>query len=224
MPRIGQKRAVQGSQYWLQEYCHLRTDMLDDDLRRQLELSDKDSITWLSPLEDDGYAEYRDKAFLERLSVHLDIRDLKSFWPRGGPVWDGLAQTSRGDIILVEAKSHIPELVSSCQAEGPALELIKNSLAETAAFYGADSAAGWLEGYYQYANRLAHLYLLRHVNKVPAWLVFVCFVNDFDMAGPTSADGWKSGIEDVHAHLGIKRVRLAPHVVDLFPDVTRVGQ
>jgi len=222
MPRIAQGKAFKGSQKWLQTLDHTIQQALNDRLRPHLRLTAADEIEWLSPLEEDDYAEYQDKAFLERVSVRLEKRSLKSFWPPGGPVWDGLAKTSRGDIVLVEAKSHISEMVSSCQAKEPSLTKIQNSLTETARFYKADPEADWLNGYYQYANRLAHLYLLRHLNGIPAWLVFVCFVNDTVMSGPKSKTEWQAAMADVHRHLGVDREQLYPHVVDVFPDVKAI--
>ena len=40
------------------------------------------------------------------------------------------------------------------------------------------STCDWSGTFYQYANRLAHLYLLHELNDVDAWLVFVYFVGD----------------------------------------------
>jgi len=223
MPRISQRPTTQGSQYWLQVAVNSWPSLLDEELRPLLNLSASDEIRWLSPLSEDGHAEYRDKAFLDRIAVSLEKQGLNSFWPRGGPVWDGLGKSSRGDVLLVEAKSHASELVSSCQAKPPALDSIRGSLEETATFHGADSPANWLEGYYQYANRLAHLYLMRHLNGIPAWLVFVYFVNDHEMKGPKSEDEWHSTIEMMHAHLGITAERLRPYVVDVFLDVAKLA-
>lgn len=221
MSKLAQPPALKGSQKWLQQTVIVEQQTLSNLLRPGLKLDSGNQIEWLSPLADDSYAEYQDESFLERLSVRPEKRTLQSFWPHGGPVWDGLARTSRGDIILVEAKSHISEMVSTCQATEPSLTKIKNSLAETADFYGADSGADWLHQYYQYANRLAHLYLLRELNGLPAWLVFVCFVNDREMSGPGSKAEWQAAMADIHQHLGVKRERLYPHVVDVFPDVSR---
>jgi len=220
MPKIAQKPGISGSQKWLQKAVNWNPRTLDKALRFNLKLDDRDTIEWLSPLERDGYAEYRDEAFLDTLSVRLQKRSLESFWPNGGPVWDGLARTGRGDVILVEAKSHISEMASSCQARNPeSRKLIERSLRETADFYGASSPGNWTDGYYQYANRLAHLHLLRNLNGIEAWLCFVCFVNDREMNGPTAQSEWERAIEDIHNHLGIKSETLRPYVIDLFVDV-----
>jgi len=221
MSRINQKAAAKGSQKWLQFIVSQCRDLLSDQLRTQLRLQPEDSIEWMSPLAADSYAEYQDKIFLDLLSVRLTKRSLASFWPRGGPVWDGLARTSRGDIILVEAKSHVLEMNSECRAKPQSLKLIKDSLASTAEFYGARSLENWTRRYYQYANRLAHLHLLRNLNDIPAWLCFVYFINDSEMAGPKSEAEWRSAIRAVHEYLGISEERLPLYVIDNFVDVAK---
>ncbi len=222
MSRIAQQKAKKGSQRWLQDYVNRHPEVLNDALHARLGLNDRESITWLSPLENDEYAEYQDEAFLEKLSIHLEKRDLESFWPRRGPCWDGLARTSRGEVLLVEAKANVPELKSTCGACPKSLTLIQSSFAETAAFYGVSESRHWTKQYYQYANRLAHLHLLRQLNDIPAFLVFVYFINDFATKGPESVGEWISGIEAAHAHCGISHSQLAPYVIDLFFDVTMI--
>lgn len=222
MSRSTQNKAIRGSQKWLQEFVNRYPELLNDTLWPRLHLGADDTIEWCSPLEEDGYAEYQDEAFLKRVSVSLEKRSLNSFWPCRGPVWDGLARISRGDIILVEAKAHVSELTSSCQAGPQSQKLIRDSLAETAEFYNATSPQNWLHGHYQYANRLAHHYLLRHLNGIQAWLVFIYFINDCTMLGPDSVRGWQSAIEAADGYLGITRTRLEPFVVNVFLDVTTI--
>lgn len=219
MPSIIQPKATKGSQHWLQELVNHNPELLAQALRPRLGLDPIDAITWLSPLETDSYAEYRDRAFLEKLSVHLDKRSLESFWPSGGPQWDALATTSRGDMLLIEAKAHTLELHSRCGARQGSLHLIQRSLGETGQFFGAQTYS-WLAPYYQYANRLAHLYLLRQLNGLPTWLVLLYLVNDQEMAGPTSVEAWRTALTAVHTHLNISPHKLAPFVIDLFVDVS----
>jgi hypothetical protein len=223
MPKIIQSKAIRGSQLWLQQLVNQRPDLLANVLRPKLRLNRDDIITWLSPLEADGYAEYRDEDFLKVLSVHLGNRLLRSFWPSGGAVWDGLGKTSRGEVILIEAKAHVGELSSQSGAESPSsIKLIQQSLDETKRFFDADPSADWTHGYYQYANRLAHLYLLRHLNGIPAWLVFLYFINADDVAGPKSTEEWRLVINGVHSHLDIKPDKRRHHVIDVFFDVARL--
>ncbi len=219
MTRIIQDQAIKGSQKWMQVVVNEYPHLLNVNLQAKMQLNDHDDIKWLSPLSGDRHAEYRDNDLLKVLDIKLPNRSLDDFWPRGGPVWDGLAKSGSGDIILVEAKSHISEMRSSCQACDQSLEQIQNSLKEAARFYGASSPSNWTKGYYQYANRLAYLYFLRNLNEIPAWLVFVYFVNDIDMNGPKSEDEWKLAIADIHNHLGVKSEDLRPYVIDVFVDV-----
>ena len=184
MTRIIQDRAIKGSQKWMQVVVNEYPHLLNDFLRPKMQLDIQDSIKWLSPISDDSYSEYRDNDLLKVLDIELKNRSLDDFWPRGGPVWDGLAKSGSGDIILVEAKSHISEMRSFCQACEQSLEQIQDSLKEAARFYGASSPSNWTKGYYQYANRLAYLYFLRNLNEIPAWLISVYFVKDIDMNGP----------------------------------------
>ncbi|NIR64498.1 MAG: hypothetical protein GWN76_10865 [candidate division Zixibacteria bacterium] len=197
---------------------------LNDLLRPEMHLNSQDDIEWLSPLRGDSYAEYKDGDILNIFKISLLNRSLETFWPRGGPVWDGLAKTSRGDVILVEAKSHISEMVSSCQAGPQALRQIQESMIEAAKSYESFMPDNWTSGYYQYANRLAHLYFLRNLNDIPAWLVFLYFVNDHEMSGPESKDKWKNAIAEVHDHLGVKAERLKPYVIDVFVDVLKLEE
>jgi hypothetical protein len=220
MSRIIQQKAIKGSQHWLQELISQRPDLLANKLRSQIGLSGDDMIEWLAPLEADGYAEYSDDAFLNLLSVHLENRPLSSFWPSRGPVWDGVGKTSRGDVLLVEAKAHISELASGpCRANPLSLDLIQQSLAEARQFFGEASNADWSKDYYQYANRLAYLYLLRELNGIPAWLVFLYFLNDSDMDGPKTKEDWQPAIDAVHTSLGLRAGRVNPHLVDIFIDI-----
>lgn len=48
-------------------------------MKKKLSLPDNETMKWLSPLKCDGYAEYRDEAFLERLDVKLNKVPLNEF-------------------------------------------------------------------------------------------------------------------------------------------------
>lgn len=87
---------------------------------------------------------------------------------------------------------------------------------------GSRAAADWSETYYQYTNRLAHLYFLRNLNRIPAHLVFVYLLNDATMQGPKTAEEWAGAIRLSHAQLGIDESRLTKAfgaaVIDVFID------
>jgi hypothetical protein len=220
MSRDPQQPAPRGSQRWLQALVNDKPDLLTREVAAAVGLPPGTAVTWLSPRRDDGLAEYSDADFLRRLGVELTQRPLGSFWPGGGPVWDGLGKAAGGDLFLLEAKSHIAEAVTPpCRATSPrSLEMIRAALAETKKAFGSSTEADWAASFYQYANRLAHLHLLRQSNGLPAHLVFVYFLNDLDMGGPTTAAEWQGAVKLLRAFLGVGG-EPARHVHDVFVDV-----
>jgi hypothetical protein len=223
MPRIEQGIAIKGSQKWIQKLVNEKPKMLNSLVKEQLNLTDTDSITWLSPLAEDGYAEYRDQAFLDLLNIKLPNVSLSDFWPARGPVWDGLGKSDGGNVFLIEAKSHISEVLSPKTGAGvESLRKIKKSLDETKSFLNSTSDHDWTSTFYQYTNRLAHLYLLRMLNEVSAYLVFIYFVNDKEMNGPQSIDEWSGAIKLLHSFLGIGRHKLSKYIADIFIDIGEI--
>jgi hypothetical protein len=220
MARFPQSIVEKGSQKWMQKLVNEVPSLLDAQVREKLKLSEEEGIRWLSPLKDDDYAEYRDQGFINLLGVKLNKICLEDFWPRGGPQWDALGKSNSEKLFLIEAKSHISELSSSTRAENNSLQKICRSLEETKSSLGSNAKVDWSRGFYQYANRLAHLYLLRQ-NDLPAYLVFVYFLNDSEMAGPATIDQWKGAIELLHTYLGITRHKLQKYTADVFIDVTQ---
>lgn len=223
MPRRAVGVAKRGSQKWLQYVVNQRPELLNSAVAETVPDCRPDEITWLSPVEDDQYSEYQDRAFLRRLGIELPNIDLSEFWPRGGPVWDGLANTSNGDILLVEAKAHIPELNSSPSvASISSAKIITRSLSTVKDYLGSGAPANWSSCFYQYTNRLAHLYLLRSLNDLDAWLLNVYFVGDDDIGGPETKEEWLGAIRLMKSHLGLGRHALRRYVKNLFIDVRRL--
>ena len=123
-------------------------------------------------------------------------------------------------MFLVEAKSHISELSSTMKAKNPdSRRRIRRSLEKTKQYSSINSDVDWSARFYQYTNRLAHLYFLRVKNQLPAYLVFVYFINDTDVMGPTSVSEWKGALSLLHSYLGIGRHKLQRYVAELFIDV-----
>src|SRR5262249_24975442 len=164
------------------------------------------SLEWVSPLEENQFAEYSDESFLAAVGL-LDIAAmLAEFWPQSGPRWDALAKINWRDgslsgVLLVEAKSYPLEMYSDgCRASEPAKTRILKALGTTQAWLGVDSA-DWSGPLYQFANRLAHLYFLREIAKVPAWFVNVCFAGD--PYRPTPVSVWQEALKSAKAALGL---------------------
>ena len=219
MARFPQPEAKKGSQKWLQKLVNDKPEILNSRIWSSLNFSEEEHIAWLSPLKSDDYAEYRDQAFLNFLDVKLEKVPLAQFWPRGGPQWDALGKSSSGKLLLVEAKSHISELISSLQAEDQgSIEKITTSLGETKRYLNSSAQVEWTRCFYQHANRLAHLYLLRK-NDLHAYLIFVYFLNDIEMKGPTSLAEWKGALRLLKSALGIGRHKLQKFITNVYVDV-----
>ncbi len=217
--------ALRGSQRWLQLAVNRCPNVIDEAVAKAINLDQDETIQWLSPLESDAFTEYRDQGFLERLGIRPQHRHLVGdFWPPGGPVWDGLARTSGGRCLLIEAKANLPEFdSSSTRASQKSLHKIKRALEETRTFLGISSEADWSKCFYQYANRLAHLYFLKELNKIDAALVFAYFVGDTTVPGrdPVSREGWQTAIGLATHHLGVRAdsAWIRDNVADVFIDV-----
>jgi hypothetical protein len=213
-----------GSKKWIQKLVNEKPELLNRSILERLKESENERIRWLSPLRCDEYAEYSDQESLDLLGIRLERRPLSSFWPVGGPQWDALGAANGSELFFfVEAKSHVGELFSCIRAKDEkSLSLIRKSLDDAKSYLSPHSPVDWSRGFYQYANRLAHLYLLRTLNNKAAYLVFVYFLNDIEMAGPSSISEWKGAIELLRTFLGIRRNKLQRSILDVFIDITRL--
>ncbi len=117
MGRFPQFSGEKGSKKWIQRLINEKPQLLNLEVRKNLNLSEHEEIQWLSPSEKDEYAEYRDQDFVDLLDVTLDKMPLADLWPEREPQWDALGKSCSGKLFLVEAKSHIGELISTMQAE-----------------------------------------------------------------------------------------------------------
>lgn len=222
MGRFPQSLGQKGSKKWIQVLINKRPELLNTEIEQSLRLGPHSPISWLSPREEDQFAEYRDQSFLDKLKIKLPRHSLREFWPRGGPQWDALGRAN--DLVfLVEAKSHVSELNSSLKAKDPESKAkIIGSLENAKKFFGSPVESDWSSPFYQYTNRLAHLYLLRELNYIQAYLVFIYFIHDSDMNGPKSEAEWASGFGKVHTQLGIEKHKLERLIVNVFIDVNHL--
>jgi hypothetical protein len=159
MSRFSQAEAAKGSQKWIQILVNQKTDVIDNEIKTSLSLPSNEIIEWLSPLGSKKFAEYKDEEFLLKLGIDPVEVKLHDFWPKSGPRWDALATSSSGKLFLVEVKSHIPELISTCTAGKKSKSRIEESLEATKKRFGVRSNHDWTK-FYQYANRLAHVHWL----------------------------------------------------------------
>lgn len=80
---------------------------------------------------------------------------------------------------------------------------MSSALDEAKKAFQATPEAPWNSPYYQYANRLAHLYYLWGLNRVDAYLVFVYFADARDVPKPCSHDEWSGAIRLMKKSLGL---------------------
>ena len=135
-----------------------------------------------------------------------------------------MARTSAGWSLLIEAKANVPEFDSNpTGASGRSLTKIREALEETRSFLRVRSDTDWTRCFYQYANRLAHLYFLKELNGIDAALVFIYFTGDTTVSGvnPVSREGWEAAIGLATNHLGVRLSSpwVRENVVVVFIDV-----
>jgi hypothetical protein len=176
--------AQRGSRFQIQCYVNDRPDELNravfdaiSELPHPLE--------WRSPLASEDYREYRDRDFLVAVGREELEGELAEFWPTRGPIWDGLGVADGNGVVLVEAKSYPQEFYAGgCKAKArPSLERIIETVGRTQEWLGVNrDPERWMgpliagdqsSSLYQSANRYAHLFWLREIAGVPAWLVHV---------------------------------------------------
>jgi len=217
MGRFPQPNATRGSLRWVQHFVNAGQNALEAAIGIG-------PIQWRSPLASDEFAEYRDSSFLDLLGVQLPRRSLSSFWPVQGPQWDALGRAESGELVLVEAKAHVGEILTpGSQASADTLPFIRQSLDETARYLGAvPGSVDWSQRFYQYTNRLAHAYLLNELNGLSTLLVFLYFIGDREMDGPTSRREWDAALAVLHEALGL-RGRVPKYVKDAFVDVPQLN-
>ena len=218
--RVPQPPGRKGSLKWIQRLINEHPQVINDPITAWLKQTG--SIEWRSPLECDDFAEYRDGSFLDRVGHGELTEKLSFFWPSLGPQWDALGITESRKILLVEAKAHIGEICSlGTGATGSSLLKIEKALAATASHVRARKPKVlWTEGFYQLANRLAHLHFLQQ-NEVDARLILINFVGDLEMNGPMSRAEWQSAYKVVTYVMGLPTPNpLSKYILHLYPSVS----
>ncbi len=179
----------------------------------------------MSPLAADSYAEYYDDSFLQVLGLTPAHVPLTDFWPRSGPRWDGLAKTLNGGAVLVEAKAYIEEAANGGSKAGPdSKSTILSALDQTRAYLKVRPDVVWDGPFYQYANRIAHLYYLHVLNRIDAYLVFVYFLNADDVPFPCTLEQWQGATRLTKAALCVRQHRLSSRIAEVFIDTASLKE
>ena len=205
-----------GSQLHLRTYVNTYSEELNEEIISHSPslvafISGEQIIDWKSPLEHENYKEYQDD-FLKHYhedenSLQVSNQLLREFWPKNGPVWDGIGivkGTKQKGLILAEAKAHIRETSSKIRAtSNQSIFRITETLTDTKKQFGSNTLlTPWLNEYYQLANRLAYLHLLNQKLQIPTWLIQVNFIEDKKHIS-TSKEKWILHYQKVFQRLGI---------------------
>ena len=75
-----------------------------------------------------------------------------------------------------------------------------------------------MTGFYQYANRLAHLYFLHELHGIKTHLILLYFVND-DSHIPTTQEEWNGALAVQKRIMNIKTNPLSKWIKTVFIDV-----
>jgi len=220
MTRFIQNPEGKGSLKDIQVLINKNQDYLNNLIKSKFSDLKNEEIIWTSPLKSDNYAEYRDDDFLINVGLNPEEIELDKFWPKKGPQWDALGNTKSGKVFLVEAKANIPEIVSQkTGAKKKSKCLIDYSLNETKQFLDIKNETDWSGKFYQYTNRIAHLYFLREKCEIPTYLINIYFIGDKTVSGPKTKQEWKGALKVLHTYFGIGRHKLRKYMLDLFIDV-----
>ncbi|MBI5893084.1 MAG: hypothetical protein HZB79_05450 [Deltaproteobacteria bacterium] len=225
MTRIIQKSDGRGSLKDIQVLVNKNQDLIDNLLKSTFDELANEQIIWTSPIEQDDFAEYRDNDFLLKVGLDPTLIQIDNFWPAKGPQWDALAKTTSGQVILVEAKANIPEIVSPATGAGEnSKTIIDKSLNETKSFLNLTNDIDWSGKFYQYTNRLAHLYFLREKCNKPTFLVNIYFIGDETVSGPKTRQEWDAALKVLHTYLGLSPHKLGKYMTDIFIDINDLKQ
>ncbi|MBA3016178.1 MAG: hypothetical protein KKD63_08145 [Proteobacteria bacterium] len=214
---IGEKGSLKWIQFLVNENSEILNKKIQDHIKEELT-----QIDWVSPKKEDEFTEYRDGDFLKILGIEGHLTKLSHFWPNSGPQWDALGKFENKYHFIVEAKANIPEILSSCKAKSEtSKKQIEKSVENTKHFLNVTPEKNWLTNFYQYANRIYHLYFLREVCGVNAYLIFIYFCND-STHSPTSHEQWEGALKLQKNLMSLNRHKLQQYVIDIFIDINEL--
>ena len=198
------------------------------ELKKQIGLSSDSEIHWLDYGYDNsmisGDKEYKKREFFKAIPEIFTPEVMAEFEKDDfGKIlnqnWDGIFWVDK-TVYLVEAKAHTKEIKSKCEATSKtSISEIDNCFVETRNAFNISSANDWKKTYYQMANRIAFLYLLKKHN-IEARLVNIYFVDGYEkkVVPPdsdklyiiqnknASIEDWKKAIKEEEDYLGISNL------------------
>ena len=196
-----------GSEWHLLWYLGRHRSRLNREVRR---VTGAERVEWLDFVHSESDtidAEWKGLAFIQDDALQSAWGE---FWPQGAGIhhWDAVAQidvSGPQEWLLVEAKAHTYEVQSDCGAKPHGgRDQIRRALDQTKSALQVQSSCDWMNGYYQFCNRVAVLHFLQS-HGVPAHLLVVYFTGDSGPARecPLDESGWQAAIAAQDAHVGL---------------------
>lgn len=207
---MGKIRCGYGSEWHLLRYMGRHRDLLD---AKVLRLLGADAIHWLDfPFGKSSGPHDNEWMGLDFLTEKSILSKWMLFWPQRGNMqnWDAIAQVkfgARPEWLLVEAKSNFREVLTRCKAKvgGGRLKIVE-AMQKVKRALGVSDEADWLNGYYQFCNRVAVLYFLRQAG-IHARLLFIYFTGDsfpgHRVKCPKTEAQWIPILEAQKIHIGL---------------------
>lgn len=228
---MGQMALGYGSEFHLLRWLGRHRNEFDNRVKGLIQV---DNISWLdfdfdenNPIPD---KELKGLSFLDPNIYSKILTTWHNEWPQSGNSmnWDliGYSEDQRErKWILIEAKAHIGELSQSCKAKSSVSRTkIKTALSNTAQNYGITSNDYWIENYYQLANRIYILDLLKRFD-IKARLINIYFCGDLvsqHRDSPQNEAKWRIPISTMKNLLGINTEKQKEiGIYDLFLDVAK---
>ncbi|HMM11227.1 MAG TPA: hypothetical protein PKE03_03940 [Bacteroidales bacterium] len=219
-----------GSEFHLLRWLGRHRNEFDKRLKLLLGI---DNISWLD-FNFDSEKTIPDKEiiglkFLDENVYESVISTWKKEWPQTGNSmnWDLVGFTeNQGEktYILIEAKAHLGELEQNCGASPENLTKIEKALAESAKRNGITiiDKNPWTKKYYQLANRIYILDLLKRHN-IKAILVNIYFIGDMcskNRNSPQNRRDWQTKVDDMKKYLNIEKLTTL-EIRDLFLEIDK---
>jgi hypothetical protein len=224
-----------GSEYQLLRFLGHHRHYFEKQIREAMKTNE--DIYWFdypvntNKLSLDG--EYKGISFLENHPNYTSNKEKwEQFWATTGnqPNWDAIFKIGK-KYVLVEAKAHVDEIISSSGAGEKSLKIIEKAFNKTKEHFGITTSSNWMKTYYQLANRVAFLYFMNVKCKIETHLLNIYFLNGYIrrikaekgycvIENKSIADKviWEREIDKEYDYLGLTDSKAEKYIHSVFID------
>lgn len=219
-----------GSEFHLLRWLGRHRNEFD---RRVKETMNLDNVFWLD-FKFNSKDEIPDKEiigleFLDENKYPALFASWRKEWPQTGNSmnWDLVGYTEihgKKTWILVEAKAHLSELKQSCKAKNESLKKIQDALIKVNKNNDITPLEinSWTKKYYQLANRIYIIDLLRR-HDIDAILLNIYFVGDMrskNRISPQNIKEWEKKIFDMKNYLRYSEIK-SIQIKEMYLDIDK---